>query len=85
MYFPYLIVKLVFSTICFNLRFGPMVRTWCMRYEAKHRYFKRLAAFMGNFTNVPYTMAERHQHQQCYFLNGTGNHTFLQKQTVVGM
>ena len=29
-----------------------------MRYEAKHRYFKRLATFMGNFTNVPYTMTE---------------------------
>ena len=42
-------------------RFGPMVRTWCMRYEAKHRYFKRLASFMGNFTNVPYTLAARHQ------------------------
>ena len=24
-------------------RFGPLVRSWCMRYEAKHHYFKRLA------------------------------------------
>jgi len=61
-----------------------MVRTWCMRYEAKHRYFKRLGAFMGNFSNVPYTLAGRHQHEQCYFLNGTADDTFLQKQTVVG-
>ena len=45
--------------------FGPMVRTWCMRYEAKHRYIKRLAAFIGNFTNLPFSMAERmllHEH-----------------------
>lgn len=55
-----------------------------MRYEAKHRYFKRLAAFMGNFTNVAYTVAERYQTQQCYFLNGTGNEMFLQKQTIIG-
>ena len=50
-------------------RFGPMVRTWCMRYEAKHQYFKRLAGFMGNFTNVAYTLAERHQAQMCYVSN----------------
>lgn len=86
-----LFVKLLsmFLLIVYNLnfvfnRFGPMVRTWCMRYEAKHRYFKRLASFMGNFTNVPYTLAARHQNQQCYLLSGMANETFLQKQTVVG-
>lgn len=25
------------------LRFGPLLRSWCMRYESKHRYFKGIA------------------------------------------
>ena len=59
-----------FNKFCIVVcRFGPMVRTWCMRYEAKHRYFKRLAGFMGNFTNVSYTLAERHQAKMCYTSN----------------
>ena len=31
-------------------RFGPLVRSWCMRYEAKHHYFKRLAIVIGNLS-----------------------------------
>lgn len=40
---------------------GPLIRHWCMRYEAKHRFFKRILAVKGNFKNVPYTMARSHQ------------------------
>ena len=59
-----------FANVCMLVcRFGPMVRTWCMRYEAKHQYFKRLAGYMGNFTNVAYTLAKRHQEQMCYVSN----------------
>ena len=47
-------------------RFGPLVRHWTMRYEAKHSYFKRLAQSMGNFVNAPYSLAMRHQLYQCY-------------------
>ena len=47
-------------------RYGPLVRHWTMRYEAKHSYFKRLAQSMGNFINVPYSLAMRHQFLQCY-------------------
>ena len=53
-----------------------MIRTWCMRYEAKHSYFKRLAAYMGNFTNVAFTLADRHQSHSCFTTrssNGTTN------------
>lgn len=39
-----------------------------MRFEAKHREFKRLAAHLGNFTNLPYTLAKRHQEGLCYRL-----------------
>ena len=50
-----------------------MVRSWCMRYEAKHRYFKQLAGVIGNFTNVAYTLAERYQRLQCLKLSATEN------------
>ena len=47
-------------------RFGPLVRHWTMRFEAKHSYFKQLAHSMGNFVNITYSLATRHQHYQCY-------------------
>ncbi|XP_046848487.1 DNA polymerase zeta catalytic subunit-like isoform X2 [Xenia sp. Carnegie-2017] len=50
-------------------RFGPMIRSWCMRYEAKHSYFKRLASYLGDFTNVALSLAERHQTRSCYLGN----------------
>ena len=57
--------------------FGPMVRSWCMQYEAKHSYFKQLAGYLGNFTNVALSLGERHQTRSCYFMNaqcgGTSN------------
>lgn len=37
-----------------------------MRFEAKHAYFKSLAQSMGNFTNIPLSLATRHQQYQCY-------------------
>ena len=43
-----------------------MVRSWCMRYQAKHGYFKRLALFVGNNTNVAVGLVERHQTRICY-------------------
>ena len=56
----YFIFQLFFS------KFGPMVRSWCMRYEAKHGYFKRLALFIGNYTNVAVSLVECHQTRICY-------------------
>ena len=49
-------------------RFGPLVCHWTMRFEAKHKWFKRLAQQLGNFTNLPYTLSMRYQQQQCYQL-----------------
>ena len=48
-------------------RFGPLVRLWTMRFEARHSYFKRLASQLGNFINISYTLAVRHQRLQCYY------------------
>lgn len=40
-----------------------------MHYEAKHQYFKQLASTMGNFVNVCFSLAMRHQCFQCYVLS----------------
>ena len=54
-----------------------------MRYEAKHSYFKRLAKNAYNFKNISKTLAKRHQHLMCYYLNSPGEgHGFLDE--VVG-
>ena len=47
------------------LRFGPLINSWTMRYEAKLRAIKR-AAHISNFKNVYQTVAKRHQHLLCY-------------------
>jgi len=52
-----------------------------MRYEAKHSYFKKLAQVMGNFINIPYTLAKRHQLHQCY-QNTTSPMTGMPRLTV---
>ena len=48
--------------------YGPLINHWTTRFEAKHKYFKHLANIMGNFTNVCYSLALRHQLHQCYLL-----------------
>ena len=57
--------------VLYNLyfRYGPLVGFWTMRYEAKHSYLKHLAQSLGNFTNLPYTLAWRHKEYQCYLHN----------------
>lgn len=40
-----------------------------MRYEAKHSYFKHMARVLGNFKNIPLTLARRHQRYMCYQLS----------------
>lgn len=51
-----------------NIRCGPLVHIWCMRYESKHSYFKQLARITGNFKNIQKTLAYRHQRYMCYQL-----------------
>ena len=58
-----------------------MTQTWCMRYEAKHSYFKTMAAYIGNFT-------DRHQTHNCYLNNSARgnveNNLYCAKETTVG-
>lgn len=46
-----------------------MVNTWCMRMEAKNSYFKRIGQ-IGNFKNLPLSIARRHQKLLCAYLQG---------------
>uniref|UniRef100_A0A1X7TKY7 Uncharacterized protein n=1 Tax=Amphimedon queenslandica TaxID=400682 RepID=A0A1X7TKY7_AMPQE len=46
---------------------GPMVRAWTMRYEGKLKYFKGISR-SGNFKNITYTLAKRHQKWLAYHL-----------------
>ena len=48
--------------------FGPLVHSWCMRYESKLRVLKR-ASRHGNCKNICKTIAKKHQHLLCYYLN----------------
>ena len=51
-------------------RCGPVTRYWCMRYEAKHSYFKDLARKIRCFKNISKSLAERYQRLVCYQLLG---------------
>lgn len=46
--------------------YGPLRGLWCMRYEAKHQYFKSVISSLGNYINVAASMASRHQMRQRY-------------------
>jgi hypothetical protein len=54
-----------------TLKFGPLIRVWTMRFEAKHAYFKRCMRFCQNFSNITSLLAERHQMLQAYLATGT--------------
>ena len=43
------------------MMFGPLIRAWCMGFEAKHAYFKDIARRLKNFKNLPLSLAKRHQ------------------------
>ena len=47
------------------MMFGPLLRTWCMRFEAKHAYFKDIVRRLKNCKNLPLTLAKRHQQMEC--------------------
>lgn len=48
-----------------NLRnLGPSRTYWCMRFEAKHSYFKSLVS-IANFKNIVQYMVKRHQQKFC--------------------
>lgn len=48
------------------LKYGPLVNLSCMRFEAKHQYFKKVSTVVCNFKNITKTLARRHQLRQCW-------------------
>ena len=70
------------TTHCFPFRFGPLINHWTTRFEAKHKYFKNLANVMGNYTNICYSLALRHQLQHCYL--SLNNETLPGEENEVG-
>lgn len=48
---------------------GPLVKLSCMRFEAKHQYFKCLAQKTRNFINICATLSRRHQMHFMYSLS----------------
>nr|XP_020474258.1 uncharacterized protein LOC109970793 [Monopterus albus] len=49
--------------------FGPLVALWTMRFEAKHRFFKRIVRQTGSFRNILMTMARKHQSMIAYHIH----------------
>ena len=66
----------------FVYRYGPLVRSWCMRFDGKHNYFKDLAHRVKCFKNIPKTLASRHQKLVCYYSAADSN--TLAKDTLIG-
>ena len=64
------------GTISFLFRRGPLVRSWAMRFEAKHSYFKKLVDKLNNFKNIDYSLAKRHQALQAYLLQTSAGSLF---------
>lgn len=46
--------------------FGPCRETWCMRFEARHCWFGKIASRSNNYKNLAKTLAFRHQLKKCY-------------------
>jgi len=63
-------------------KFGPLRAMWCLRFEGKHQYFKKLAGVVCNFKNICLTLGHRHQMRQCWQLSST--YTLETQQEQVG-
>lgn len=48
------------------IKFGPLSKLWCIRFEAKHNPLKQQAHAVCNFRNISKTLAYKNQVQQMY-------------------
>lgn len=51
--------------------FGPLVHLWTMRFEGKHKVFKKIIHDTHNYKNVLKTLAERHQSMMAFYLSSS--------------
>jgi len=49
--------------------FGPLVHLWTMRFEGKHKVFKKIVHDTHNFKNILKTLANRHQNMMAFYLS----------------
>lgn len=49
--------------------FGPLVHLWTMRFEGKHKVFKKIVRDTHNYKNVLKTLAEKHQDMMAFYLS----------------
>ena len=65
--------------------FGPPIRYSCMRFEVKHKYFKRLAV-KQNFLNLSKSLATRYQKDECLsqVSDDSRNHPLFASELIVG-
>lgn len=59
-------------------KMGPLVHSWMMRMEAKHKVFTDMVRQTNNFRNLPKTLAHRHQE---YICNRTDSYSNQVKQS----
>lgn len=53
------------------IKSGPFVRYWCMRFEARHNFFKEIGKVSRNYKNICKTLAKRFQYAlACLFMSG---------------
>ena len=52
-------------------QFGPLMKVWTLRYESKHRYFKRVVRHILNFINLLKSLSEKHELFQCLIRLGS--------------
>lgn len=48
--------------------FGPLSDLWTMRFEGKHKFFKKVVRRSHNFKNISLTFANRHQEMMAFHL-----------------
>lgn len=46
-------------------KIGPLIHSWMMIFESKHKMFTDLVHLTHNFKNLPFTLAKRHQDRVC--------------------
>lgn len=52
------------------LIFGPLIRTWTIKFESKHSYFKKCVRYLHNFKSLCSTLSVRHQLKQAFRCSG---------------
>ena len=45
-------------------KIGPLIHVWCMRFEAKHKFFKKS---VKNFKNLTKSLVKQHQRQLAFY------------------